>query len=481
MNTKYTTALLLGGIAFFATGVAMAQTTPLQAPAGPTDPFSLPRVEMVVGGGDGDWVGALRILGMLTVLTMAPAILLTMTCFTRIVIVFSFLRQALGTQQSPPNQVMAALALFLTVFIMQPVWSKVNQEALQPYMAGTMSQTEAFDKAMTPIRGFMFNHTREKDLGVFIKAVGGDKPQSRENVSNWQLIPAFVLSELKTAFQMGFMLYVPFLVLDMVVASILMAMGMMMLPPILISLPFKVMLVLVDGWNLLVVSLIRSFGGMTANFVVTFFQEAITVAGMLSLPALLLGLVVGLMVAVFQAVTQIQEQTLAFIPKIIAIVAASHLAVGCFLTLSRTPKRSSTKCQRLVLVMGGMLDFHGIYAVFEPWILSFGLAMVRGWGIVHYNPIFNMTMIPTVIKAAMVALLTMLVMTNQQPIPHVAQLNAVALFGAVIIEACVGGVMGLAVMLLFGALAFTGQLIGVQMGFAIAMLLTPPLISKTVC
>ena len=129
-------------------------------------------------------------------------------------------------------------------------------------MAGTISQTEAFDKAMTPIRGFMFNHTREKDLGVFIKAVGGDKPQSRENVSNWQLIPAFVLSELKTAFQMGFMLYVPFLVLDMVVASILMAMGMMMLPPILISLPFKVMLfVLVDGWNLLVVSLIRSFGG----------------------------------------------------------------------------------------------------------------------------------------------------------------------------------------------------------------------------
>ena len=261
MKYSKTIALLVGGIAFIATGVAFAQTAPLQPPAGPTDPFSLPRVEMVVGGGDGDWVGVLRILAMLTIMTMAPAILLTMTCFTRIVIVFSFLRQALGTQQSPPNQVMAALALFLTVFIMQPVWSKVNTEALQPYMAGTISQEVAVDKAMTPIRNFMFQHTREKDLGVFIKAVGGNKPQTRQSVSNWQLIPAFVLSELKTAFQMGFMLYVPFLVLDMVVASILMAMGMMMLPPILISLPFKVMLfVLVDGWNLLVVSLVRSFG-----------------------------------------------------------------------------------------------------------------------------------------------------------------------------------------------------------------------------
>ncbi len=239
----------------------MAQGQPLQGPAAPLDPFSLPKVEMVVGGGEGDWVGILRILAMLTVLTLAPAILLTMTCFTRIIIVFSFLRQALGTQQSPPNQVMIALALFLTVFIMQPIWGKVHSEAMQPYMNGAISQEVALERAMTPIRSFMFEHTRQKDLAVFMKVSGQDKPQTRRDVSNFQLIPAFVLSELKTAFQMGFMLYIPFLVLDMVVASILMAMGMMMLPPILISLPFKVMLfVLVDGWNLLVVSLVRSFG-----------------------------------------------------------------------------------------------------------------------------------------------------------------------------------------------------------------------------
>ncbi len=259
MNRHLKIAAFVGSAVLMATGVAWGQSQ--QGAAGPMDAFSLPKVQMVVGGGDGDWVGILRILGMMTVLTLAPAILLTMTSFTRIVIVFSFLRQALGTQQSPPNQVMIALALFLTVFIMQPIWSKVHTESLQPYMEGTISQDVAFDRAMTPIRAFMFKHTRQKDLAVFLKVSGEDKPQTRGDVSNFQLIPAFVLSELKTAFQMGFMLYIPFLVLDMVVASILMAMGMMMLPPILISLPFKVMLfVLVDGWNLLVVSLVRSFG-----------------------------------------------------------------------------------------------------------------------------------------------------------------------------------------------------------------------------
>ncbi len=222
--------------------------------------FHIPQVSVAVGGEQGDWVGVLRILALLTVLTVAPAILLTMTSFTRIVIVFSFLRQALGTQQAPPNQVMIALALFLTVFIMQPVWQKVNTESLQPYVGGEISQTVAIERALSPVRTFMFKHTRSKDLGLFISASGGNKPQTRADVSIWQLVPAYVLSELKTAFQMGFMLYVPFLVLDMVVASILMAMGMMMLPPILISLPFKIMLfVLVDGWNLLVGSLVASF------------------------------------------------------------------------------------------------------------------------------------------------------------------------------------------------------------------------------
>ena len=260
MNRKIWIFCGAGFLVLLGTGIALGQPAPLRAPAGPMDPFSLPKIEMVVGGGEGDWVGILRILAMLTILTLAPAILLTMTSFTRIIIVFSFLRQALGTQQSPPNQVMLALALFLTVFIMQPVWSKIHTEALQPYMEGTLSQELALDRAMAPVRRFMFKHTRQKDLAVFIRSTGGDKPTTRADINNFQLIPAFVLSELKTAFQMGFMLYVPFLVLDMVVASILMAMGMMMLPPILISLPFKVMLfVLVDGWNLLVVSLVKSF------------------------------------------------------------------------------------------------------------------------------------------------------------------------------------------------------------------------------
>lgn len=261
MKSNLFIALGMGILALLCCDVALAQPAPLQGPAGPVDSFSLPKVEMVVGGGEGDFVGVLRILALLTVLTLAPAILLTMTSFTRIVIVFSFLRQALGTQQSPPNQVMIALALFLTVFIMEPVWGKVHKESIQPFMNGAISQDVALDRAMAPVRQFMFAHTRQKDLGVFIRASGDNKPQTRRDVSNFQLIPAFVLSELKTAFQMGFMIYVPFLVLDMVVASILMAMGMMMLPPVLISLPFKVMLfVLVDGWNLLAGSLVRSFG-----------------------------------------------------------------------------------------------------------------------------------------------------------------------------------------------------------------------------
>lgn len=261
MKLRFIITTLVGLATLVVADAAWAQPLVLDPPAGAMDPFSLPHVEMSLGGGDGDWVGILRILGMLTVLTLAPAILLTMTSFTRIVIVFSFLRQALGTQQSPPNQVMVALALFLTVFIMQPVWGKVHTEAIQPYTSGAISQDVALERALAPIRKFMFEHVRQKDLELFITAADGDRPKTRGDISSFQLIPAFVLSELKTAFQMGFMIYVPFLVLDMVVASILMAMGMMMLPPILISLPFKVMLfVLVDGWNLLVGSLMKSFG-----------------------------------------------------------------------------------------------------------------------------------------------------------------------------------------------------------------------------
>lgn len=240
---------------------AWAQATPPQGSGG-RSLLSTPSMQLSIDGGQGDWVGALRILALLTLMTLGPGLILTMTSFTRIVIVFSLMRQALGTQQSPPNQVVIALSLFLTIFIMQPVWGKIQREAIVPFVEESISQEEAIERALPPIRQFMFKHTREKDLSLFVQISGDAKPSSRDDIHLYQLIPAFVLSELKTAFQIGFMIYVPFLVLDMVVASILMAMGMMMLPPILISLPFKLMLfVLVDGWNLLVGNLVRSFRG----------------------------------------------------------------------------------------------------------------------------------------------------------------------------------------------------------------------------
>jgi flagellar biosynthetic protein FliP len=206
-------------------------------------------------------VSAIKIIMMLTVLTLAPAILIMMTAFTRIIIVLSFVRQALGTQQMPPNQLLVGLALFLTFFVMQPFFNKINQDALQPYLNNQISQDVAVDKALAPIRTFMFHQTRASDLTLFIKLSKSEQPKTRADVPTTVLIPAFVLSELKTAFQIGFIVYLPFLVIDMVAASVLMAMGMMMLPPVVISLPFKIMLfVLVDGWTLLVGSLVKSFG-----------------------------------------------------------------------------------------------------------------------------------------------------------------------------------------------------------------------------
>lgn len=245
-----------------AINVPAPANSPTLPPAGVMNPVSFPDLELKVGGGKGDWVSTLRLLGLLTLLTLAPGILLTMTCFTRIIIVMSFLRQALGTQQSPPNQVMMGLSLFMTIFIMGPTFTEVHQEALVPYLAETISQDEALERATKPVKGFMLRETRQKDLALFIQASGAESPAGPADVGMMQLVPAFIISELKTAFQMGFMIFVPFLVLDMVVASVLMAMGMMMLPPVLISLPFKLMLfVLVDGWNLLAGSLIRSFTG----------------------------------------------------------------------------------------------------------------------------------------------------------------------------------------------------------------------------
>ncbi len=206
-------------------------------------------------------VSAIKILMVLTVLTLAPAILIMMTSFTRIIIVLSFVRQALGTQNMPPNQLLVGLSLFLTMFIMAPFFNKINEEALQPFLNNQISQEMAVEKGMAPIRVFMFAQTRSTDLELFVRLSKSGQPKTRADVSSTVLIPAFVLSELKTAFQIGFIIYLPFLVIDMVAASVLMAMGMMMLPPVVISLPFKIMLfVLVDGWTLLVGSLVKSFG-----------------------------------------------------------------------------------------------------------------------------------------------------------------------------------------------------------------------------
>lgn len=202
----------------------------------------------------------LQILFLLTVLSVAPAIVLMTTSFVRIVIVLSFIRQAMGTQQMPPNQVIIGLSMFLTFFIMAPVLGQINSHAIQPYLNQEIGDQEALTQAVQPMRKFMFAQVREKDLQLLVEITQSDPPQTRQDIDTLTLIPAFMLSEIKRAFQIGFMIFVPFLVIDMVTASVLMSMGMLMLPPIIISLPFKVLLfVLVDGWHLVVQSLVQSF------------------------------------------------------------------------------------------------------------------------------------------------------------------------------------------------------------------------------
>lgn len=206
-------------------------------------------------------VNAIKLILILTVLTLAPAILIMMTSFTRIIIVFSFLRQALGVQQMPPNQLLVGLALFLTFFVMGPHLTEMNTRGVQPYIAGKITQEKALEETLAPLRKFMFTQTRPQDLSLFVKLAKMEKPRNLAEVPTMVLIPAFVISELKTAFQIGFIIFLPFLIIDMVAASVLMAMGMMMLPPVVISLPFKIMLfILVDGWSLLIGSMVRSFG-----------------------------------------------------------------------------------------------------------------------------------------------------------------------------------------------------------------------------
>ena len=206
------------------------------------------------------WFTGLKIIALMTVLTLAPSILVMMTSFTRVLIVFAFLRQALGTQQSPPNQILVGLALFLTLFIMMPVWQKIDTTALTPYLNEEINQSVAVERGIAPLHNFMMNQTREDDLILFLNAAKLEKPEKVEDMPLHVLIPSFVISELRTAFEIGFLIYIPFVVLDLIVASVLMSMGMMMLPPIMISLPLKIILfVLVDGWHLITANLLASF------------------------------------------------------------------------------------------------------------------------------------------------------------------------------------------------------------------------------
>ncbi|HON99416.1 MAG TPA: flagellar type III secretion system pore protein FliP [Syntrophales bacterium] len=251
------------GRAILFTGAIAAALILILTSAAGAQTMPIPNVSLTIGGpggGPAKTATVIQLLFILTVLSLAPAILLLLTSFTRIVVVLSLLRHALGTQQIPPNQVIIGLALFMTFFIMAPVWNQIHTEALKPYYDEEISGEEAMDRAAVPIKGFMLKQTREKDLALFIKMSQGERPRKPTDVPLTALIPAFVISELKTAFQIGFMIYLPFFVIDMVVSSILLSMGMMMLPPIMLSLPFKLLLfVLVDGWNLVVTSLVRSF------------------------------------------------------------------------------------------------------------------------------------------------------------------------------------------------------------------------------
>ena len=241
-------AMILGGL--------LLTAAPAMAQAGAAAPS---QVDLSIQG-VGNVSAPLQVVLLLTLLSFVPAILMTMTSFTRIVIVFHFLRQALGTQEQPSNQILLGLALFLTVFVMAPVGDQVNTLALQPAMAGKITVGQALERGAPPLRTFMLKQTRERDLALFVELAKQPRPKTPEELPMRVVVPAFVISELKTGFQMGFFLFLPFLLIDLVVSTTLLSMGMLQLPPAMISLPFKVMLfVMIDGWNLLVGSLVRSF------------------------------------------------------------------------------------------------------------------------------------------------------------------------------------------------------------------------------
>ena len=252
--------IVAGIVAIFTLWVVPAIANAATAPTGPNVP--IPQINLGVGEAKNprDVVGALQILLLLTILALAPTLLVMVTSFTRIIVVLSFVRTALGTQQVPPNQVLVGLALLLTFFVMNPVIRDVNKNAVQPYLKNQISQSVALDRAAAPLRVFMFKQTREKDIQLFYSISKEPRPAKQTDVPTYLLVPAFVISELKTAFEIGFAIYIPFIVIDMVVASILLSMGMMMIPPVIISLPFKILIfLLVDGWNLTIAALFQSF------------------------------------------------------------------------------------------------------------------------------------------------------------------------------------------------------------------------------
>lgn len=251
---RYKWMMVLGGVTM------LVMLAAAQAHA---EPMPIPSLNIGVGTASkpGDVAVTIQIFLMLTILSLAPGLLIMTTSFTRIVVVLSFLRTAMGTQQAPSNQIILALAMFLTFFIMNPVWNQINKEAYQPWKAQQISQELAMERAVKPVRKFMLSQTREKDLGLFVSLSKLPRPKNADDIPTLTIIPAFLISELRTAFQIGFLIYIPFIVVDMVVASVLMSMGMMMLPPVMISLPFKILLfVLVDGWGLVIESLVKSFG-----------------------------------------------------------------------------------------------------------------------------------------------------------------------------------------------------------------------------
>lgn len=227
-----------------------------------TNGIPLPKLSFGVESAQGpqDIAVSLQVLILLTILSLAPALLIMVTSFTRIVIVLAFIRNALGTQQIPPTQVLVGLALFLTFFVMMPVFGQINDNAIKPYTAQQISYDQAFERASDPIRSFMFKQTREKDLALFVYLAKLNRPKTQADIPTFVLIPSFIISELRSAFIIGFLIFIPFLIIDMVVATILMSMGMMMLPPVMISLPLKILLfVLVDGWHLVIRALVMGF------------------------------------------------------------------------------------------------------------------------------------------------------------------------------------------------------------------------------